>query len=111
MRKSIYKLDLVCSNGQTLPITLATHNIERIPTLVEQQKVFYAARGYPIDRFIVTDIRYLLNLDDAAYEFEISFCDIVDEGDDTPHAPKQSVAELANDFEIDENFKLVPRRR
>jgi hypothetical protein len=79
IRKTLYKLELNLKNGQTLPITLATHDIQRVESLVNKHKVLYAARGYEIDRFVIRETKYLLQLTEQQYEDEIMFCDIVDE--------------------------------
>lgn len=65
--------------GINFPLTVATTDITRIPTLVEKHKVLYTALGYSLDKFSIADTLYAFNMTTEQYEEEISVCDIVDE--------------------------------
>jgi hypothetical protein len=79
MLKTFYKLNLLLADGKTLPVTVATSNVENLPALVESNKMLYSARGFIITGFQVLDIRYPLGMSAQTYEDELSFCDIADE--------------------------------
>ena len=112
IRKSVYKMELYCTGGTVLPITIATTDIQRIEPLVEQHCALYSARGYHIERFVITDTRYLLNIPEHDYEQEIMFCDIVDDADGNGIAlTRLPSVDLAEEFEVDANYQLVRRRK
>lgn len=79
MRKIFYKIDLVLPEDKALPVTLATSDMNSIPTLVEKSKTLYNSMGYDVQGFRIADTRYTLNMSDEEYETELMFCDIIEE--------------------------------
>lgn len=79
MLKTFYKVVLNLSNNQKLPITIATADINRIPQLVESNKVLYAKDGNAVTGFVLDSTRYPLGMAPDKYEEELMYCDIVDE--------------------------------
>jgi len=79
MRHTFYKVALKLSNGQEMPITIATHDIQNVGPLVESKKVLYNRKDYQVDGFYIADTQYTFNMPEEKYEEELTFCDIVDE--------------------------------
>lgn len=75
-----YKVGLKLSNGQTMQVTIATGDINRIERLVERNRMLYAARGFHIVGLTINDIRYTLNMPTEQYQDELMYCDIIDDG-------------------------------
>lgn len=79
IRLTFYKVTLQLSNGQQMPITVATPDIQRVGTLVESKKVLYNRKDYQVDSFFIADTQYTFAMPEDKYQEELTFCDIVDE--------------------------------
>jgi hypothetical protein len=80
MRKHFYKVDLWLHDGQTAPITVATSYIERVPDLIEKNKVFFE-RTSKLMGWEIKDTLFGVGLPEEQYDNELAFADIQDTED------------------------------
>ena len=81
MRKQLYKVDLWMSDGKNLPITIATSYIERLPTLVEKNKMYYNRPERQIIGWDLLDTHPTVNMSQQQYDNELTYVDVNDEED------------------------------
>jgi hypothetical protein len=82
VRKIFYKVKLHLSNGQFMLITIATHDVNRIPDIVERHKVLYMRKDYYVVGFNIDDTKFTIQMPEQQYEDELTHCDVVDEQDE-----------------------------
>jgi hypothetical protein len=82
MRLTFYKINLGLEEGATLPITVATNDIQKIEGLVNANKIVWeAASGKKINGLLIVDTLYAFNMTEEEYQTELMYCDIVDNDD------------------------------
>jgi hypothetical protein len=91
IRKIFYKVLLTLDNGQVLPVTVATSDLNKLPSLVERHKMLYLARGFNIQGFQIEDTRYTIQMSEQQYENELAYCDIIDDDGGYATGPAQIV--------------------
>ena len=78
IRGTFYKVVLQLSNDQTMPIIVATNDIQKVGPLVESQKMIYNRKEYHVTGFYIEDTRYPIGMSAEQYDQEIIHTDIVD---------------------------------
>ena len=88
MRNQFYKTTLNFEMGHTLPITIACKGIEKVPELIERNRVVYEKtqamfmkiKGtLRLESFVVNASLPTIQMDEEKYQEEMSYCDIVED--------------------------------
>ena len=88
IRNQFYKTVLHFENGVKLPITVACKGGEKLPELVEKNRIVYentqaiSSRSpgrVKLTHFTVEGVLPSIQMDEEKYQEELSFCDIVEE--------------------------------